>query len=120
MRNKAVQWFGVGVVVAAGLVLSSCGKDICVFGQGDCAQDILSTTLLLKSSAATVALSSNLTFTPTGGTAPFTYSVVVGGGAVSPTSGTATTFTAPATAATCCVRVTDASNNTADRCVTVQ
>lgn len=120
MRNKILSWFGMGALLATGLLLNSCGKEICVFGQGDCSQDILASTLSLKASATTVALNSNLTFTPSGGTKPYTYTVIVGGGSVSPTTGDATTFTAPTTAATCCVRVTDTSNNTAERCVTAQ
>jgi hypothetical protein len=117
MTRFWMTWFGGGLLVGLTLLLSSCGA--CVLGQGDCAQDLTSTTLALKSSATTVSVSSNLTFTTSGGTATYTYTVIVGGGSVSPTTGTSTTFTAQSAAGYGCVRVTDANNNTADRCVSV-
>lgn len=120
MFRKVLPWFGSGALLGVGLLISSCGQDVCVFGQGDCTQELSTTTLTLTSSATSVTVSGTLTFTASGGTTPYIFTVIVGSGTVAAVSTTAATFTAPATAATNCVRVTDASSNIADRCVTVQ
>ncbi len=68
---------------------------------------------------ATISIASSGTqlFTSTGGTAPLTYSVVSGGGAVNSSTGI---YTGPATATTAVVRVTDSLGATADANVTVR
>jgi len=54
-----------------------------------------------------VAPGATVTYLVTGGTAPYTYTVVSGGGSFS-----GATFTAPATAATVYIQVTDSASNT--------
>lgn len=123
MYGKAIRWFGLGALLGLTVILSSCGRDICVFGQGDCAQDLTRSTLALSAAAATMSASGTLTFTVSGGTSPYTYSALVGGGSVTVTTATTSTttvLTAQSTTGTACVRVTDSVGATADRCVTVQ
>jgi hypothetical protein len=122
MAGKTFRWYGLGLLVGAGLIVASCGKDVCVFGQGDCAQELASSTLSLKAAAATVSTTSTLLFTAAGGTSPYTYSVPIGGGSLSitgQTTSTTVTYT-PGAAGTSCIRVTDNVGATADRCVAVQ
>ncbi len=68
--------------------------------------------LTLSPASKTVAINNTAAFTASGGTPPYTYSVMAGGagGTVGSTSGA---YTAPATAGIDSVRVTDAGGNTA-------
>jgi len=120
MESK--KWLVMGVLVGlVAMAFSACGK-ICTFGQGDCEQNLNSTTLALTVSSATVAhTSGTVTFTASGGSGTYsTYSVFAGGGTLSASSGASTVYTAPTTTGNACVRVTDSNSATADRCVTVQ
>jgi hypothetical protein len=101
----------------AALTLSSCG-DVCAFGQGDCDQELSATNLTLAASTTSVNIQNNVTFTPSGGTKPYTYSIVVGAGNLNQTTGDTAVVTATQSGPLC-VRATDANNNIADRCVTV-
>jgi len=66
--------------------------------------------------AVTVAVNNTYTFSTTGGTAPFTFSIQSGAGSIHPTSGV---YTAPATAGSAVVEVTDNLGATATANVTV-
>jgi hypothetical protein len=122
MFRKIISWFGLGTLIGSGLLLSSCGQDVCVFGQGDCTQELNTSTLKLTVSAETVTTSSSLTFTVAGGTAPYAFSVFTGPGSVSPlsTSSTTTVYSSTTEDGAACIRVKDASSAIADRCITVQ
>lgn len=76
-------------------------------------------TLSLNPSSITLQANGSYTFFASGGTPPYAYSVVSGGGSVSPATGWSTLFTAPATAGTVYVRVTDAASAIRDSTVTV-
>lgn len=120
MFAKPLAWLFLGSLLTA-VSIVSCGKDICFMGQGDCQQQLTSTTLTLKSSADTVGVGLTVTFTPAGGSGTYnSYLIKTGGGSLSSQSGVSTVLTAPTAAATVCVRVTDSAGATADRCVTVQ
>lgn len=68
-------------------------------------------TLTLSPNPATVAVSGSLQLSPSGGTAPYTFTVISGGGYVSPSSGTYTTYYAPSNSVTVEVEVTDSASN---------
>lgn len=72
----------------------------------------------LSLSPATISIAINDTqqFTATGGLGGYTYSVVSGGGSIDPSTGL---YTAPASASTVVVRVTDSGANTANATVNV-
>ena len=72
--------------------------------------------LTLSPPAATVATGGQVAFEPSGGTPPYTFSVVSGGGEVDPSSGL---FTAASEAGTSTVRVTDAREEFAESLVEV-
>jgi hypothetical protein len=57
-----------------------------------------------------------LTFTASGGTPPYTFSVFAGGGSIIPVTGV---YTAPLSAGTATVRVTDSASATSDSLVTI-
>lgn len=101
------------------LLLQGCGEEnVCVIGIGDCSESFGELTF---TSADSVATGSTTTFTVSGGTPGYSFSVISGTGSVSPTSTDSaleTTFT-PGTAGTACVRVTDTAQKTVDRCITV-
>ena len=55
MTRKLGMWLGASALLA---ITTSCGKDICVLGQGDCSQELTTTSLILTASAATMTTSS--------------------------------------------------------------
>lgn len=73
-------------------------------------------TLGISPSTTTIGINSNLTFTAAGGTAPYVFSVLSGGGSIDSSTGD---FTASAVAGTTVIRVTDAASATADSTLTV-
>ncbi len=76
----------------------------------------LSQTLGIAPAAVTLAVNNSTTFSAVGGVAPFTYSILSGGGSMNSSTGA---FTAPATAGTVVVQVTDSLSATATANVTV-
>lgn len=76
----------------------------------------LTQTLGITPAAVTMAVNNSTTFSAVGGVAPFTYSILSGGGSINSSSGA---FTAPATAGTVVVQVTDSLSATATANVTV-
>lgn len=85
-------------------------------GQTSQATITINPALTISPSSVTLAANAAQTFTGSGGATPYSYSVVSGGGSINSSSGV---FTAPSSAATVTVRVTDARNNTANATVTV-
>ena len=76
----------------------------------------ITTTLGITPATATLAVNNTRSFTATGGTSPFTYSVFSGGGTINASTGL---YTAPAVAGTATVRVTDSLGATANATVTI-
>jgi hypothetical protein len=70
----------------------------------------------ISPTAVTLAVNETQTFTASSGLAPYAYSIVSGAGSVNASTGV---FTAPASAGTTVVRVTDSLSQTADATVTV-
>lgn len=70
----------------------------------------------ISPAAVTLAVNNTQTFSALGGSGPFTYSIVSGGGSINSSTGL---FTAPATAGSVTVRVTDSLAATATATVTV-
>ncbi len=85
-------------------------------GQTADASITVNAALVIFPASVTKAVNSNHTFSSTGGVTPYVYSVVSGGGSINSSTGV---FTAPATATTVTVRVTDFVGNTSDSTVTV-
>ena len=77
---------------------------------------MITNALGITPAAVTLAVSNTQTFSAVGGSGPFTYSIVSGGGAINASTGA---FTAPATAGSVTVRVTDSLAATATATVTV-
>lgn len=71
--------------------------------------------LAISPTAKTLAVNNAFTFSAAGGTSPYTYSVVTGGGG----SFSGAVYTAPASAGTYTVKVTDATSATSNATVTV-
>ena len=76
----------------------------------------INAALAITPAAPTLAVSGTQTFSATGGVSPYTYSIVSGGGSIVAATGA---FTAPATAGSVTVRVTDSLSNTSNTTVTV-
>ena len=76
----------------------------------------INVALAIAPSSVTKAISSTHTFSATGGVSPYVYSIVSGGGSINGTTGL---FTAPATAGTTVVRVTDSLSNISNSTVTI-
>ena len=76
----------------------------------------INAALSIGAATLNMAISSNHTFTATGGVSPYVYSIVSGGGTINSSTGV---FTAPGTAGTVVVRVTDSLSNTSNATVTV-
>lgn len=74
------------------------------------------TDLAISIPAGSVNLNSQTTISATGGTIPYAYSIVSGGGSIDPVTGVYTSVQWPETVT---FRVTDADNNTSDNAVTV-
>lgn len=70
----------------------------------------------ISPAAPSVSINAAVSFSAAGGTAPYVYSILSGGGSINTATGA---FTAPAMAGTTVVRVTDAASATADATVTV-
>lgn len=94
------------------LLVYSCGKT-----EGNAPSSSLA-PLTLTINPTTIQLSVNnvTTFTTTGGTAPYSYSIFSGGGSVLSTTGV---YTAPAVAGSAVVRVTDSLGQVSDAIVTI-
>lgn len=78
--------------------------------------EVVATTVSIAPAAVTVAVNNLETFSASGGTAPYTYSIFSGTGSVLSTTGN---FTASAVAGSTVVRVTDVTGKFADAIVTV-
>lgn len=76
----------------------------------------VNSALAISPSTQAMSINGTLSFSSTGGVVPYTYSIVSGGGTVDSSTGA---FTAPASAGTTVVRVTDSNSNTANSTVTV-
>ena len=76
----------------------------------------ITTTLGISPSSVTLAVNNTRTFAATGGTSPFTFSILSGGGTINSSSGL---YTAPATSGSATVRVTDSLGATANATVTI-
>ena len=76
----------------------------------------INAALAITPSTKTLAVTNTFTFSATGGVSPYTYSVFSGGGAVNATSGL---YTAPVSAGTATVRVTDSRGNISNSTVTI-
>lgn len=76
----------------------------------------INAALAVNPSSKTVAVNNTYTFGTTGGVAPFTFTMVSGGGSINSGSGL---YTAPATSGSAVIRVTDSLSNTATSAVTI-
>lgn len=76
----------------------------------------ISAGVQISPATITLAVNNTTTFSASGGSAPYTYSIFSGSGSVNASTGA---FTAPASAGTTTVRVTDNIGNTSDATVTV-
>ncbi len=86
------------------------------YGNTANANVIVTTPLSITPSAKTLAVNNAFSFSAVGGTSPFTFSVVAGGGTVNASSGL---YTASAVTGTATVRVTDSVGQTANATVTI-
>jgi alpha-tubulin suppressor-like RCC1 family protein len=73
--------------------------------------------LIISPSAAEVVINKTYSFSGAGGTGPYGFEVVAGDGTVNPATGL---YTAPASAGSATVRVTDTKGATADAAVTIR
>ncbi|MCM2280035.1 MAG: hypothetical protein NDJ89_18330 [Oligoflexia bacterium] len=73
--------------------------------------------LTISPFAKTLIVNGTASFSASGGVAPYTYSVFAGGGAIDALSGV---YSAPGSAGSATIRVTDAVSNTSDAAVTIQ
>lgn len=73
--------------------------------------------LQISPTTSTVVINASLNMTSSGGLGAKTYSIVSGGGSINSSTGV---FTAPGTAGTTVVRVTDSIGNTSDSTLTIQ
>ncbi len=76
----------------------------------------LSSALAISPSAISLNVNGSVTFSSTGGTSPYTYSLVTGSGTINATTGA---YTAPALAGTDTIRVTDSVGATSDAVVSI-
>ncbi|MCM2279940.1 MAG: hypothetical protein NDJ89_17845 [Oligoflexia bacterium] len=85
---------------------------------GNTAQAAVTISAALSISPATkdLGVNQNTSFTAAGGLAPYVYSVLAGGGSINSSSGA---YTAPASAGSGTVRVTDALGNLSDSVITI-
>lgn len=72
--------------------------------------------LAISPASQSMTVNGDLTFTASGGVAPYSFSIITGAGAINSVSGA---FTAPASAGSVLVRVVDSLGNSADSSVTV-
>jgi hypothetical protein len=72
--------------------------------------------LLISPSTRTLAAGNSVTFSATGGVSGYTFSIASGGGSVDSSTGA---YTAPASAGSATVRVTDTAGNVSDAAVTI-
>jgi alpha-tubulin suppressor-like RCC1 family protein len=86
------------------------------FGNTSDSNVTIVTGLGMNPAAVTVVANTTYSFSGLNGSAPYTYSMVSGGGSINATTGL---YTAPATAGTAVVRVTDSTSATADANVTI-
>lgn len=86
------------------------------FGNTADATVTIVTGLGINPAGVTITANSTYTFAGINGSAPYSYSMVSGGGSINAGSGL---YTAPATSGTAVVRVTDSLSNTADANVTI-
>jgi alpha-tubulin suppressor-like RCC1 family protein len=112
---------GPGTVDASGVVTPT-GTGTVVVKVTDSSANTATATLTvyaaltLSPTNPNVAVNTTQTFTGAGGVAPLTYSLRSGGGLVNSASGL---FTAPSTATSSVIRVTDAIGNTAEQTATI-
>jgi len=76
----------------------------------------INAALAIVPATKSLAVNNIYTFSATGGVSPYTFSIVSGGGAINSSSGA---YTAPATAGSATVRVTDGMGNISDSTVTI-
>jgi hypothetical protein len=76
----------------------------------------INAALAISPAAPNLALNASQTFSATGGVTAYTYSIVSGGGSINSSTGA---YTAPGTAGSVVVRVTDSLGNLSDSNVTV-
>lgn len=129
MRMKALTFLGVVALVAG------CGTQVCVLGMGDCAAMFSGTSssstttsyigLKISGVSAVSLRSPTVTYVPSGGTSPYTFSIssssaVSGCGSFNPSGSTtlSTEFTALATG-NCTIQVTDSSSPSLTQTATI-
>lgn len=113
---------GGGTIDAAGLYTAPAAVGMATVRVTDAMSATVSTQietldpLTLTSPSSTLLINNSLTVVATGGKTPYFYSVVSGGGTIDPSTGA---YTAPGTASTVVLRVTDSYSQTADRTINV-
>jgi len=73
-------------------------------------------SLVISPLSRTLVVSQTFSFSALGGTSPYTYSVLNGGGTINASTGA---YTAPSTAGSATIQVTDSSSNTSQATVTI-
>lgn len=113
---------GLGSVSALGLYTASGSPGATVIRATDSYGNTSDATvnvfgaLGISPATTTISINSNVSFTAAGGTGPYAFSVLSGGGGINSSTGV---FTAPGVAGTSVIRVTDALSATADSTVTI-
>ena len=111
------QFFRALILISFSFLVYSCGKS-----EGNAPSSSLTpdpgspSALVISPSTIQMVVNSSTTFTATGGTGAYSYSVFSGGGVVLSTTGV---YTAPALAGSTVVRVTDGAGQVADAVITV-
>ncbi len=77
---------------------------------------IINAALAIAPATKTLAVNNVFTFSATGGVSPYTYSIFAGGGTINSSTGS---YTAPASAGSATVRVTDSYGNISNATVTI-
>ena len=103
-------------------ILSACGAKSKSNNAASALPTVASTTpqaLVAAASLSTVAPGGTVTFSVIGGTAPYTWSIQSGGGAMSSTTGASITYTAGSSIGVAFLSVSDSAGNTANASVTI-
>lgn len=105
-----------GVYTAPGSTGSAVVRITDALGNSSDASITINNALGISTTSAWMVADSTITFTASNGVPPYTYSVSAGTGFVNSSSGL---FTAPSSAETATIRVTDSANNTAEQSISV-
>lgn len=117
MRSWHLKNDGIGRILFVAFFLLSISA--CSSGDSSPSTASAQARLSLSPSPASVAMGGNITLTPTGGTPPYTFAMANSFGSLSMSSGNYTVYTAPTSAGTAYISVTDSASNSTTFPITV-